>query len=144
MAIVRWEPFREINSLQREMNRLFDTLTPATPLNGDRFMPVVEMQETPEAVELKIELPGIDTKDIDIQVSADSVSIAGERKAETKTEEKGIFRSEFFYGKFQRVIPLPTRVQNTQAKADYKDGILRLNLPKAEEEKNKVVKVNLG
>jgi HSP20 family protein len=144
MALVRWEPFREINSLQREMNRLFDTLTPATPLNGDRFLPVVEMQETPDAVQLRVELPGIDLKDLDVQVAADSVAISGERKSETKTEEKGIFRSEFFYGKFQRVIPLPTRIQNTQVNADYKDGILHLTLPKAEEEKNKVVKVSLG
>jgi HSP20 family protein len=144
MALVRWEPFREINSLQREMNRLFDTLTPATPLNGDRFLPVVEMQETPDAVQLRVELPGIDLKDLDVQVAADSVSISGESKSETKTEEKGIFRSEFFYGKFQRVIPLPTRIQNTQVNADYKDGILHLTLPKAEEEKNKVVKVSLG
>jgi HSP20 family protein len=144
MALVRWEPFREINSLQREMNRLFDTLTPATPMNGDRFLPVVEMQETPDAVQLKVELPGIDLKDLDVQVTADSVAIAGERKSEIKTEEKGIFRSEFFYGKFQRVIPLPTRIQNTEVNADYKDGILHLTLPKAEEEKNKVVKVSLG
>ncbi|UBF28774.1 Hsp20/alpha crystallin family protein [Kovacikia minuta CCNUW1] len=145
MALVRWEPFREINSLQREMNRLFDNLTPTTTaLNGDRFMPVVEMQETSDAVQLKVELPGIDIKDVDVQVAADSVSIAGERKSETKSEDKGIFRSEFYYGKFQRVIPLPTRIQNTQVQAEYKDGILHLNLPKAEEEKNKVVKVNLG
>jgi HSP20 family protein len=123
---------------------LFDTLTPVTGANGDRFLPVVEMHETPEAIELKVELPGIDTKDLDVQVAADSVSISGERKSETKTEEKGIYRSEFFYGKFQRVIPLPTRIQNTDVKADYKDGILHLTLPKAEEEKNKVVKVNLG
>lgn len=144
MSLIRWEPLREIDSLQREMNRLFDTLTPVSPRNGERFMPVVEMHETPEAVELKVELPGIDTKDLDVQVAVDSVSISGERKSETKTEEKGIFRSEFFYGKFQRVIPLPSRVQNTEVKANYQDGILYLTLPKAEEEKNKVVKVSLN
>lgn len=144
MALIRWEPLREINSLQREMNRLFDTLTPTGTTNGDRFMPVVEMHETPEAVELKVELPGIDTKDLDVQVSADAVAISGERKSESKTEEKGIYRSEFYYGKFQRVIPLPGRIQNTEVKADYKDGILHLTLPKAEDEKNKVVKVNLS
>jgi len=144
MALVRWEPLREINSLQREMNRLFDTLTPTTPFNGDRFMPVVEMQETSDAIQLKVELPGIDIKDLDVQVTADSVAISGERKSETKSEDNGIFRSEFSYGKFQRIIPLPVRIQNTEVKADYKDGILHLNLPKAEEERNKVVKVNLG
>jgi HSP20 family protein len=142
MALIRWEPLREINALQREMNRLFDTMTPIHT-NGDRFLPVVEMQDTPEAILLKVELPGIDTKDLDVQVTADAVSISGERKTETKTEEKGIYRSEFYYGSFQRTIPLPARVQNTNVKAEYKDGILHLNLPKAEEEKNRVVKVTL-
>ena len=87
MALIRWEPLREINSLQREMNRLFDTLTPTGTTNGDRFMPVVEMHETPEAVELKVELPGIDTKDLDVQVATDAVAISGERKAERRRIE---------------------------------------------------------
>ena len=127
MALIRWEPMREINALQREMNRLFDTMTPLHT-NGDRLMPVVEMEDTPEAILLKVELPGIDPKDLDVQVTADAVSISGERKAETKSEEKGFFRSEFYYGSFQRVIPLPARIQNTTVKADYKDGILHLTL----------------
>jgi HSP20 family protein len=78
-----------------------------------------------------------------VQVTQNAISIKGERKSETKTEEKGLTRSEFHYGKFQRVIPLPARIQNTNVTAEYKDGILNLTLPKAEEEKNKVVKVNL-
>lgn len=85
----------------------------------------------------------MEAKDLDIQVMADRVAIAGERKSETETEENGRTRSEFRYGKFQRVIPLPARIQNTNVTADYKDGILNLTLPKSEEEKNKVVKVNL-
>ncbi len=142
MTLIRWEPMREINALQREMNRLFDTMTPLHT-NGDRLLPVVEMEDTPEAILLKVELPGIDTKDLNVEVTADAVSISGERKSETKKEEKGFFRSEFYYGSFQRVIPLPARIQNTNVKAEYKDGILHLNLPKAEEEKNKVIKVAL-
>jgi HSP20 family protein len=146
MALVRWEPFREIDTLQRQMNRLFDELMPATREagNGIAFVPPAEMEETPDAIHLKLEVPGMDAKDLDVQVSADSVSITGERKSETKTEEQGMTRTEFRYGKFQRVIPLPARVQNTNVQAEYKDGILKLTLPKAEEEKNKVVKVNLG
>jgi HSP20 family protein len=85
----------------------------------------------------------MEAKDLDIQVMADRVAISGERKSETKSEENGRTRSEFRYGKFQRVIPLPARIQNTNVTADYKDGILNLTLPKSEEEKNKVVKVNL-
>ena len=145
MALVRWEPFREIDSIQREMNRLFDSLAPRTSEEfGSAVVPAAEMEETPEAIHLKLEVPGMDAKDIDIQVTADSVSISGERKLETKTEEKGMTRSEFRYGSFSREIPLPIRVQNTNVSAEYKDGILNLTLPKAEEEKNRVVKVNLS
>jgi HSP20 family protein len=145
MALIRWQPFQEIESLQQDMNRLFDGLA-ATDRNGNRsaFVPASELKETPEAIHLSLEVPGLDPKDIDVQVSAEAVSISGERKEETKTEEKGMTRTEFRYGRFQRVIPLPARIENTNVQADYKDGILKLTLPKAEEEKNKVVKVSLG
>jgi HSP20 family protein len=146
MALIRWEPFREVESLQRQMNQLFDSLTPSE--NGDfkgiAFMPAAEMHETPNTIELKLEVPGLDAKDIDVRVTEQAVAISGERQSETKTEERGMTRSEFRYGKFQRVIPLPARVQNAQVQADYKNGVLSLSLPKAEDEKNKVVKVNLG
>ncbi|MFP4414793.1 Hsp20/alpha crystallin family protein [Coleofasciculus sp.] len=145
MALVRWQPFPEIDTLQRQMNSLFDNLMTT---DGDRlnttFAPPVEMQETPDAIHLKLEVPGLEPKDIDVQVSAEAVSISGERKEETKTEENGSKRTEFRYGSFRRVIPLPARVQNTDVQAESKNGILNLTLPKAEEERNKVVKVNIG
>ena len=147
MALVRYNPWQEMNSLQRQLNRLFDDAL--TPDNWDNFgniskVPAAELNETDEALHLKLEVPGMEAKDLDIQVMADRVAIAGERKSETQSEENGTTRSEFRYGKFQRVIPLPTRIQNTNVTAEYKDGILNLTLPKSEEEKNKVVKVNLG
>lgn len=146
MALIRWEPLREIESLQREMNRLSDSLS--TSENGDissvAFMPAAELHETPHSIELKLEIPGMEAKDIDVRVTEQAVAVTGERRSESKTEQGGMSRSEFRYGKFQRVIPLPARVQNTQVKADYKNGVLSLSLPKAEEEKNKVFKVNLG
>ena len=144
MPLVRWQPFQEIDSLQREMNRLFDSLTLPPEKMGMSLFPAAELHETPDAVILKLEVPGIDVKDLDIQVSADAVAITGERKSENHTEEKGVTRSEFHYGKFHRVIPLPIRMQNTQVQANYQEGILSLTLPKAEEEKNKVVKVTLS
>ena len=145
MSLVRWQPFQEIETLQRDMNRLFDRLMPTNgDGNGMTFAPAAELQETSDAIHLKLEVPGMDAKDIDVQVSAEAVSISGERKEETRTEEKGMTRTEFRYGRFQRVIPLPARVQNTDVKAEYKNGILQMTLPKAEDEKNKVVKVNLG
>lgn len=145
MVLVRWNPWREIPTLQQQMNRLFDeALLPAT--GGERSfvrVPAAEMEETQDAIHLKLEIPGIEAKDLDVQVTQNAVSISGERKEQTKTEENGVTRSEFHYGKFQRVIPLPARIQNTQVQAEYKDGILNLTLPKSEEEKNKVVKINL-
>jgi len=146
MALVRWEPFREVESLQRQLNRLFDEIAPTSRRGeeGIAFIPSAEIEETPDGVHLKVEVPGVDPKDLDVQVSPEAVSISGERKSEIKTEERGITRTEFRYGRFQRVIPLPTRVQHDQVQAEYKDGILKLRLPKAEEDRNKVVKVNLG
>ena len=145
MAIVRFSPWREIDSLQKEMNRLFDTFAPTT--NGEEkgitFTPAAEMQETEDTIDLRLEIPGLEAKDLDVQVTAEAVAIKGERRQESQTEEQGMTRSEFRYGAFQRVISLPVRVQNDQVKADYKDGILHLHLPKAEAEKNKVVKVNI-
>ena len=139
MNLTRWEPFREIDSLQREMNRLFENLS--TTNQKDRegsFFPPAEMTETKEAIHLKLEVPGMEAKDIDVQVTAESVSVRGERKSVSHINAEGGKRSEFRYGSFQRIIPLPARVQNTNVTAEYKDGILHLNLPKLEEEKTKV------
>ncbi|QFS52349.1 Hsp20/alpha crystallin family protein [Nostoc sphaeroides] len=145
MALVRYNPWQELNALERHINGLFgDTKVPSTRFDGDFIkVPAAELQETDDAIHLKLELPGLEAKDLDIQVTQDAVHISGERKSQTQTEEKGATRSEFYYGKFQRVIPLSARVQNTNVTADYKDGILNLTLPKTEQEKNKVVKVNL-
>lgn len=146
MAIVRWNPWREIDTLQQQFNHLFDaTLVPSADW-GKRFsrIPAAELEETPDAIHLKVEIPGMEAKDLDVQVTEEAVSISGERKSETKAEEKGTTHSEFYYGKFQRVIPLPARIQNTNVQAEYKDGILNLTLPKTEAEKNKVVKVNIN
>ncbi|MDJ1180128.1 Hsp20/alpha crystallin family protein [Roseofilum sp. BLCC_M91] len=145
MPLVRWEPFREIDTLQRQMNRLFDDLVPKEDLyHHSSFLPAAELHETPEAFEIKLEVPGMKPEDLDIQVTAEAVSISGDRRSENTTEEKGVTRSEFRYGQFQRVIPLPNRVQNNNVEAEYKDGILHLTLPKVEEEQHKVVKVKVG
>ena len=146
MALIRWEPLREVETLQRQMNHLFDNLASSENgnYNGSTFMPVAELQETADAIALKLEVPGMEPKDLDVQVTAQAVSISGERKSETKTEQKGMTRSEFRYGRFQRIIPLPARIQNDKVQAEYTNGILNLTLPKAEDERNKVVKVNIG
>lgn len=148
MTLIRWQPYQDLNTLTRQLDRLLDDafLFPNTERRNRDIMsvPAVEIQETDEAVLVNLEIPGIDAKDLDIQVTTDAVYISGERKSEAKTEEKGVIRSEFRYGKFQRVIPLPAHIQNTNVTADLKDGVLNLTLPKTTEEKNKVVKVELN
>lgn len=146
MALVRYNPWQEVNSLQHQLNRIFDDVI--NPEDWGEFgnfvkVPAAELTEADDALHLKLEVPGMEAKDLDIQVTVDRVLISGDRKSETKSEEKGKTRTEFRYGKFSRVIPLPAQVQNTKVTADYKNGILHLTLPKAEAEKNKVVKVNL-
>ncbi len=143
--LVRYNPWQEFNSLQGRMNRLFDeALSPLTDIErGNARVPAAELHETADAIHLKLEVPGIEAKDLDVQVTENAVAITGERKSEKKTEGNGHTVSEFHYGKFQRVIPLSARVENTKVTAEYKDGILNLILPKTTQEKNKVVKVNL-
>jgi HSP20 family protein len=137
--LVRYNPWNEFTSLQRQLDSLFEELQTPTFKT-----PAAEIQETENALHLKLELPGVEAKNVDIEVTENAVKVTAERKSETTTEVQGNTRSEFYYGKFQRVIPLRTRIQNTAVKAEYKDGILNLTLPKTEAEKNKVVKVNLG
>lgn len=154
MAIVHWAPLQEIEMLQREMDQLFDAFSPrinarvsthsyASP-EGESFVPPIEMYETSDAVHVNVELPGLDAKDLDIQVMAEAVLVKGDRKMVRSAEQDHPLRSEFRYGSFQRVIPLPARIQNNNVEAAYNDGILRLRLPKVDSEKNKVVKINLG
>jgi HSP20 family protein len=147
MALVRFQPYREMEDIRRQMNRLFeDMITPATRHDGVdlAFSPAAELDETDDAYQLKLEVPGLEPDDINIEATAEAVSISGERKSETETVENGMTRSEFRYGKFQRVLPLPGRIDHQHIAADYRNGVLKLTLPKAEEEKNRVVKVSLN
>ncbi|MCZ8118670.1 MAG: Hsp20/alpha crystallin family protein [Microcystis sp. LE18-22.4A] len=136
MAFALYSPFLEINSVQRQIDQLFQEVLPTTSLVS---RPPVEISVNEDSVELKIELPGVDIKDIDVEVSKQMVAINGQRECAAEVKN-----SEFYYGKFSRLITLPVEVQNSQVTANYQDGILYLTLPKAAAEKNKVVKVNLG
>lgn len=146
MTIIRYNPWQEINSLQRQFNRMFDdVITPASATEFGNFskVPAAELTENEDNLVLKLEVPGMKPAELNIEATAKSISVSGDRKSEVTSEEEGKTRTEFRYGSFQRVIPLPVKIQNTEVKAEYQDGILHLTLPKAEAEKNKVVKVNL-
>ncbi len=151
MAFIRWEPFREMEILRRQMDQLFSELTAAERSNSDispsqrtAWVPAVELHDNGSELLLRVEIPGVEAKDLDIQVTQDAVSIAGEHRYEKHSQSNARVHSEFRYGNFVRVVPLPTKVQNQQVKADLKDGILILTLPKLEQEQSKVFKVNLG
>lgn len=144
MRLVRWQPFPEMESLRRQMDRMFDELAGFERKSDTDWTPAIEIQDREDSILLRAEIPGVEAKDIDIQVAREAVAIAGEHRYEKKTEEKGFFRSELRYGSFQRTIPLPVAVENTQVQAEFKDGILELTLPKVQEAKHKVVKVSLG
>ncbi|MBD1922440.1 Hsp20/alpha crystallin family protein [Microcoleus sp. FACHB-831] len=144
MALIRWQPFQEIETLRRQMDRMFDELARSDRGLENSWKPAIELQDTEENLILRAEIPGVDAKDIDVRVTREAIAISGQHRFENKTEEKGFFRSEFRYGSFQRVIPLPVAIQNEQAKADFKDGILTLTLPKVTEARRTVVRLNLG
>jgi HSP20 family protein len=147
MAIISYRPWSEMNSLQHQFNQMFnEVLTPVlmTEFGNYSKTPAAELIENENALVLKLEVPGMQAADINIEATAKSISVSGDRKSEVQSNTEGKTRSEFRYGSFQRVIALPVKIQNTEVKAEYKDGILHLTLPKAEAEKNKVVKVNLS
>ncbi|XGV94614.1 MAG: Hsp20/alpha crystallin family protein [Leptolyngbya sp. BL-A-14] len=149
MSLIRWQPWQEVETLSRQLDQLFADFTPvsraATPVASPSktWTPAIELKATDTDFVLRAELPGIDAKDLDIQVTRKGVSIAGEYRSETKNEDGKFFRSEFRYGSFRRVVPLPVAIQNDQVKADFTDGILTLTLPKVVNDRPKVVKVNL-
>ncbi len=146
MTLVHWHPWQDMDNLQAELNQLFygPSSTQAKRSQAAAYVPAAELTETEDALLLKLELPGFNAEDLEIEVTAKSVSVKGDRKAEAIAEATGLRRSEFNYGRYERVIALPKRVQNTQVQATYKNGILALTLPKSEEEKNKVYRVQLA
>ncbi|NJL11477.1 MAG: Hsp20/alpha crystallin family protein [Calothrix sp. SM1_7_51] len=132
------------------MNRLFDEFMPGehissifSKLENTAWTPVIELFEDETEIILKVQIPGIDAKDIDIQASENAVSIAGEYQEEKQGESKGFYRSEFSYGHFQRIVPLPAAIKHEQVKAEVKDGVVTLTLRKAETSRRNFVKVDL-
>ncbi|MDP5337194.1 MAG: Hsp20/alpha crystallin family protein [Nodularia sp. (in: cyanobacteria)] len=151
MALIRWEPFREMEILRRQMDQLLSEMTADERSNSDispaprtAWVPAVELCDHGSKLLLRAEIPGVESQDLDVQVTQDAVSIAGEHHYQKSAKSHGNIRSEFRYGKFQRIITLPSKVQHQQVQADLKDGILTLSLPKLEPEQNKVFKVNFG
>jgi HSP20 family protein len=149
MAIVRWEPFRELLSTQDRFNQLFNqTFTQAFGKEGQElasrnWAPAVDIYETDHNLVIKTELPGIDPKDVEVRVENNTLVLQGERKFEKNTSEENYHRVERSYGTFSRSFTLPSTVNTENAQAEYKDGILTLTLAKREEAKPKTIKIQV-
>ena len=149
MALIRWDPFREMSALQERMDRLFSDVRAQAPVRGEEivqgaWIPAVDIFETNEAIVLKAELPGITAQDISVEVKDNTLTLKGENKFEKEVKEENYHRMERSYGSFQRAFTLPGTIHQEKVKAKFKDGILEITLPKVEEAKPKQVKVEIS
>ena len=149
--MTRWEPLREFSAMQdriNRMNRLFlESYRPEVPeeaLTTTSYAPPVDIYEDEHNIILKIEVPGIDEKDIDVRVDNHTLTIQGERKIEKEEKEENFRRVERQYGSFTRSFTLPSSVDPGQVSADYSKGVLKITLAKKAEAKPKQIKVNVG
>src|ERR1700758_4618278 len=146
-VLTRWDPFREFNTLQDRMNRLFRGSFGeggAQALTTSSFAPAVDVYEDEHTVTLKIEVPGIDEKDIDIRLENNTLTVHGERKIEKEEKEENYRRVERQYGSFTRTFTLPPTVEAENVSANYDKGVLKITLPKKAEAKPKQIKVQVG
>jgi HSP20 family protein len=147
-VLTRWEPFREFATLQDRMNRLFrESFNDAgrdESLTTSTFAPAVDVYEDEHKVTLKIEVPGIEEKDIDVHVENNTLTVHGERKIEKEEKEENYRRVERQYGSFTRTFTLPTTVETNNVSANYDKGVLKITLPKKAEAKPKQIKVHVG
>ena len=144
--LTRWDPFRELSVLQDRMNRLFQDFAPRgeQELTAGNFVPPVDIYEDEQSVTLKVEVPGLDPKDVDVRVENNTLTIKGERKFEKEEKEENFHRIERRYGAFARSFTLPNTVDTGKVEASYDSGILKIRLAKRAEAKPKQIKVNVG
>ena len=150
MAIVRWEPFRDLVSIQDRMNRIFDEAFRVRTGGeedwalGGNWAPAVDIYEHEGNIVLKAELPGIDPKDVDVRVENNVLTLRGERKVDSEVKREQYHRVERAYGSFTRSFTLPNAVDTEKIKAEYSDGVLRVTLPQREEVKPKQISISVG
>jgi HSP20 family protein len=149
MALVRWEPVRELSSLQNDMNRLFNTFfDTTTPGNGGsaprRWIPAMDLVETDDQFVLKADLPGLTEEDVSIDVEGDVLTVSGERKAEHEDKREGYVRVERSFGAFRRSLTLPEGVDPEAVTASFDRGVLEVRIPKPEQRKPRRVAIQVG
>lgn len=149
MALIRWEPATELNTLQTEMNRLFNSLfdSPTRPSSGEvarRWVPAMDLVEGDDHYVLQADLPGLSEQDISVEVDAGVLTIAGERKSDRSESGSGYRRIERSYGSFKRTLTLPDGVDADAVRASFDKGVLEITIPKPEQVKPRRVTVAVG
>jgi HSP20 family protein len=147
MALVRWDPIRELDTVQNEMNRLFDRFFEGRPTNGSvarRWIPAMDLAETDNHLVLRADLPGMSEDDIEIEVKDGVLTISGERKAEHEEQGAGFHRVERAFGSFSRSVSLPEGVDPKGVEANFADGVLAVKVPKPEEAQPTRIQIGKG
>jgi HSP20 family protein len=150
MALIRWEPAREINSLQQEMNRLFSTFfdTPAAGTAGGggvrRWVPAMDLVETDDHFVLRADLPGMSESDVDLSLEDNVLTLSGERRTEREEQGEGFYRLERASGAFSRSLTLPEGVDADTIAASFDKGVLEVRIPKPEQRKPRKLQIAVG
>ena len=148
MALIRWEPVSELNTIQTEMNRLFNTFfnepAPAGRGTTPRWLPAMDLIETADHYVLRADLPGLSDEDVDVQLEDSVLTISGERKAEHDQEKEGYYRLERAVGAFSRSLTLPDGVDASGVQAHFDRGVLEITIAKPEQKKPRRVQINLA
>jgi HSP20 family protein len=142
MALVRWEPMRELNALQGEMNRLFNSFfDEGNGGQGRRWAPAVDVLERDDSLVLKADLPGLSEDDVQIEVRDNVLTIAGERKAEHEERQNGYYRVERSFGRFSRALQLPDGIDADRIAAAFDKGVLEVTIPKPEQRQPRRIEI---
>ena len=141
-TLVRWEPFRELASLQTEMSRLLNGVLEGNGRTTQSWVPALDVWETPSEVVYAFDLPGIPEDAIAIEVSDDTLTVSAERTKTDETAEDGFYRFERRYGSFARAVGLPQSVEQDQISARYENGVLEVRVPKPEEQKPRRIELS--
>jgi HSP20 family protein len=146
VTIVRWEPFRELSSLQTEMNRLFNAAFEGGESAGGarRWTPAMDLLETDEQFVLRADLPGMDESDVNIELEDNVLTISGERKTEHQDKREGFYRMERAYGSFSRSLTLPKGIDAEAVSAEFDRGVLEVRVPKPEQRKPRRISIGTG
>jgi len=144
MALVRWDPFRELTALQTEVNRLFSRAGGGEVAERQSWTPSIDVIETDDSIKLKAELAGMDPKDISVEVQDNVLTLSGERRFQEEVKEDKYYRIERRYGSFSRSLALPQTVNEEGIEAKYENGVLEVVVPKAEIAKPKKISVSIS